>query len=493
MPPENLPSKAKEIFVAAEAQARKTTCKDREDKDECIAKIAWSAVKSKFKQNADGDWIPKAEIAQFSMAITNTSYDKSTDTRRWKAVASDTDNDLYEDNMSLELYEDFLRRIESKELPPESFRSDFWSGGTPYLSISHYPDLNGKGVPGPVDAVYVDGKELKSVGRFDDTPIGKKCFQSISKDLSEGVPDDEKIRISIAFLDWKHKHKSNGFVFDRAESDEVFCPECLKDLIMGESEGKEFLRGHLVHLALTRVPEDAESIVEELADELEEEAQAVGKSLVADGDPEVVIKSEPEAEEKRKKPSDYEEDDEEEEDGKKKKKKDKEEKKSDVAEESPKIDKALHLLEEIKADLTVEPEPVHPLDIAISELKSVYDEAILMENAEEALIAINEPYEALVSVIQNSLTKEKSEDAVPQNPEIAELKSFMAEQIGLLQSQISAIQSQPQQVLPDGTPPPVVPERRSVTMNPNLFFQPEIKKSETPKLTETVRRSVGLD
>jgi cation transport regulator ChaB len=514
MPPENLPDAAKKIFVAAEATAKSTTCKDRSDKDECASKIAWSAVKRKFKKDADGNWIPKAEVSNFSMAITRTSYDKSTDTRRWKAVASDTDNDLYNDSMTLELFNDFMQRIETKEQPPKSFRSDFWSGGIPYLSISHYPDLSGKGVPGPVDAIYIDGRTdagrgmLKASGRFDDTPIGKECFKAISRDIEDKVPDDQKIRISIAFLDWMHRHKSSGFVFDRTESDEIICPECLEELITGKAEGKEFLKGHLVHLALTRVPvntrtsmeversmttrkEDAESIVgNEIAEELEEEATLEGKSLATDGDPMVVIKAEdePEVEEKREKPSDYKEDDDEEEDDKKKKKEMKEDKS-----EADKIDSVLHLLEELKADLAVEPDPVHPLDPAISELKSVYDEAVKMENTEEALMAVNEPYEALVSVIQNNLSKEEIAEISEENAEISQLRSFMVEQFGLIQSQISAIKSQPQQVLPEGTPPPEVPMRRSVTMSPELFAKPKETQSETPKLTATVRRSVGLE
>jgi cation transport regulator len=515
MPPENLPAKAKEIFVAAEASARKTTCKDREDKDECASKIAWSAVKRKFKQDADGNWIPKAEVFNFSMAITRTSYDKATDTRRWKAVASDTANDLYEDNMTLELYEDFLHRIESKELPPESHRSDFWSGGIPYLSVSHYPDLDGKGVPGPVDAVFVDGRTdagrgmLKASGRFDNTPIGRESFKAISRDIEDKIPDDQRIRISIAFLDWMHRHKSTGYVFDRSESEDPLCPECLKELITGKSKGKEFLRGHLVHLALTRVPvntrtsmeversnmatrkEDAESIVgEEIAEELEEEAQVVGKSEA------LVIKSEEELEEKREKPSDYEDEDEEEEDKKKKKKKDMKEDKADLTVEVDASD-LMRVLEEIKSEIVAEPVLAHPLDVAISELKSVFDEATQMENRDEALMAVNEPYEALVAVIQNALTKDESDDTVSgeESNEISELKSYFAEQFGLMQSQISALKSQPQQVIPDGTPPPVVPERRSVSvsMNPELFAKPEKQESETPKLTAIVRNSVGLE
>jgi cation transport regulator ChaB len=512
MPPENLPSEAKKIYLAAEKRAKQSTCKDKEDKDECIAKIAWSAVKSKFKQDADGNWIPKSEVSNFSMAITKTSYDKATDTRLWNAVASDTEEDLYNDSMTLELFGDFLQRIENNESPPESFRSEFWSGGKPYLSVSHYPDLDGKGVPGPVDVVYVDKHMLKAKGRFDDTPIGKQCFKAISRDLRDNVPDDEKIRISIAFLDWMHRHKSSGYVFDRAESEDPICPECLKELIMGESEGKEFIKGHLVHLALTRVPvntrtsmeversmatrkEDAESIIgEELAEELEEEAQVVGKSEA------LVIKSEdeiePEVEEKREKPSDYKEDDddEEEEEGKKKKKQMKE-KKAEV-EENPFEEKALHLLEEIKATVAIEPEPTHPLDIAFAELKSVYDDAIKLEDTQEALVAIQEPLEALAAVIQDGVSKEEVSDTVAtESQDISELKAMMQENFGLLQAQISAIKAQPHQVLPK-QPENFVPERRSVsvTMNPELYAQPAQKKeSETPKLTAIVRGSVGLD
>jgi cation transport regulator len=503
MPPENLPAGAKKIYNAAEANARKTTCKDREDKDACVNKIAWSAVKKKYKKVGD-KWMPKAELASFSMAITNTSYDKATDTRRWKAVASDTDEDLYNDNMTRGLYDDFLQRIESGELPPESFRSDFWDGGVPYLSVSHYPDLNGKGVPGPVDVVYVDGEKLKASGRFDDTPIGKEVFKSISKDLSDNIPDNEKIRISIAFLDWMHKHKSNGFVFDRSESEDPICPECLKEFISGEYEGKEFLRGQLVHLALTRVPvntrtsmeversmttrkEDAESIIgEELAEELDEEALLEGKSQTTEGDPEVIIKAEePEVEEKRKKSSDYvdEEDEEEEDEMKKKKKKGKEEK--------AEVFDLKSAFEELKAEIVKEPEPVHPLDIAFSELKAVYDEAVDLSTAQESLQLIQEPFEALATVIQDGLSKEETSEPVETDPNamIAEALAGLREEFGLLRAEFSTLKSQPQAVVPSNEPPAPRNIRAS-----NLFFQPEQEeKSETPKLRSIARQTVGLD
>lgn len=501
MPPENLPEGAKKIYSAAEANARKTTCKNRKDKDACANKIAWSAVKNKYKKVGD-KWVPKAELASFSMAITKTSYDKLTNTRRWKAVASDIEDDSYNDNMTLELYENFLQRIESKEQPTESYRSEFWSGGMPYLSISHYPDLNGKGVPGPIDTVYVDGKELKSTGRFDDTPLGKACFQAISRDLDtkSAVPKDEKIRISIAFLDWKHRHKSNGFVFDRSESEDAMCPECLKELLESllvedsQPKGKEFLLGHLVHLALTRVPvnqrtkmeversmatqkEDAESIIgEELAEELEEakEEQVIGKSEA------LVVKSEEEPLVEKKKDK---KDDEEEEDEEEMKKKEKKEKKAEVVEED---DLVIDLLNEIKAELTTEPAPSHPLDIAIEELKSVYDEATELPDPQEALRMMQEPFEALAAVIQGGFTQEEPEETSESTTDtaIVEVLNALREEIGLLRAERAQAQAPPESL--------EIPVRRSV--NPALFKQPvtEPEESETPKLREIVRQSVGL-
>ena len=518
--PSTLPSAAKELYVGAWNGAYNSTCKERSDRDECASKIAWSAVKRKYKKGKDEKWIPKAEVTRFSMAITRTSYDKLTNTRRWKAVASDTGDDTYNDNMTLELYEDFLQRIESKELPPESFRSDFWDGGMPYLSVSHYLDLNGKGVPGPTDAVYVDGRveagrgKLKASGRFDDTPIGKACFQSISKDLDakSNIPDDEKIRISIAFLDWKHKHKSNGYVFDHTESKSVICPECLRELIDDEYEGKEFLRGQLVHLALTREPvnkrtkmevrsmttqkEDAESIVgEEIAEELEEEkAKIVDKSEVSDNDPEIVVKSEDdkplveEAKQDKKKKDDEEEEDDE--DDKKKKKKKEEKSKVEKAEVAVILDTSdvMKVLEEIKSDLAVEPVPVHPLDVAVAELKSVYDEAVELPNSQEALQMIQEPFEALMLVIQSGVAKTESEeeDETTEDGAVAKAIAALAQELGLLRAEVSTMKSQPRNVLPEQ---PEVPVRRSIT--PSLLMQPATEtKSSTPNLRKIVERSV---
>jgi hypothetical protein len=167
----------------------------------------------------------------------------------------------------------------------------------PYLSISHYSDLEGKAVPGMVDAVYIDGDCqkacFKSKGTFSDTPIGRAAFEAVRDNPNQ--PEDNKVRVSIGFLDWAHVHKSNNYKFMREDVDDI-CPECWKEMLKGKSKGKIYLAGQLVHEALTRVPankrtemevdksmttrkEDASTIIgEELAEKLEKEAKLVGKS-----------------------------------------------------------------------------------------------------------------------------------------------------------------------------------------------------------------------
>jgi hypothetical protein len=236
-----------------------------------------------------------AELTEFSLII-KASQDPVSNEMRWKMSASDVGEDSYNDNMSIELYQDFIKRIESSELAPEQFRSSFWKGGMPYLSISHYPDLDGKAVLGMPEATYIDGDCnkacFKSKGTFYDTPIGKAAFEAVKDNPNQ--PEDKKVRVSIGFLDWSHVHKSNNYKFIR-EDDEDICPECLKEAMKGKSVGKIYLAGQLVHLALTRVPankrtemevdksmttrkEDAESIIGELAEDIDKEAKLVGKS-----------------------------------------------------------------------------------------------------------------------------------------------------------------------------------------------------------------------
>lgn len=191
------------------------------------------------------------------MYITKSSI--SDGMMRWSAVNSDTEWDLHDERMSLGLYRKMLGYIQAKAGPPKDFKdivcSDYWCGGMPYLSIAHYPDANGKAVPGQPTDLFIDGTQLKAKGILFDTPLGQAVWKSLKQDESLGK-DKDRIRISIAFLDLSHKHGDGGKVFVRNSMEDV-CPECLAN-----RGNKIYLDGYLVHLALTRVPVNPRTIME---------------------------------------------------------------------------------------------------------------------------------------------------------------------------------------------------------------------------------------
>lgn len=307
MPTGTLPASGKKIFekVYNEAIANGKS-------KEYAAKVAWTAVKNAGWKKDGDKWVKgKSEIAQFSMSIVKASFEKENQIMRWRSVNSDTDPDLSQEAMSPELFADFVSRIESKSPIPKPFDEvvceEDWCGGVPYLSISHYRSgPKAKNVPGDVESVYVDGKLLKSTGTLYTTPLGFAVFSALNRDLykkkSDGspeVPPEERIRISIGFLDLEHKHildDGEEKVFARTDVGQV-CELCNSDI-----GRKIYTKGQLVHLAMTRVPmnprtlmevdksmdiktkeDDAKSIVGDLADELEEES-TVEKALVVKAD-----------------------------------------------------------------------------------------------------------------------------------------------------------------------------------------------------------------
>lgn len=300
MPTGNLPESATKLWESVYEAS-----KDAGDDESKAAKKAWGAVKNAgWHKNDSGEWVKGAELLEeFSLTIRKASFDKATGEMRWRADASDIDADTYDDNMAAELFDDFIERINRNEMPPEPIRdrytSDFWSCGMPYLSLSHYPDMNGDAVPGSVDAVFVDGKFLKTKGRMYDTPLGNATWNALRNDLEKrGDVNHAPVRVSIAFLDYKHRHKDTGTVFERDFSDptKIICPECVENNRVGKNGGKVFLKGLLIHLAMTRVPvnkrtrmeveramttrkEDAASIVgEELAEQIDNKALEIGRS-----------------------------------------------------------------------------------------------------------------------------------------------------------------------------------------------------------------------
>lgn len=243
MPTGNLPASGKAIWEKVYQDALSGSCKKNK---ECAARTAWKAVENAGWVKVNGKWVKKA-LAEFSMYITKAVLDGKT--MRWAAVNSDTDPDSHEERMSLELYQDFISHINNHEDIPEIFRSgacsNYWCGGMPYLSISHYPDLNGQAVPGEPKELFIDGNKLKAKGILFNSPLGHAVFRSLKEDKHRNSED--KIRISIGFLDLAHRH-GNGKLWVR-DSLYAVCPECLSGV--GD---KVYVKGYLVHLALTRVP-----------------------------------------------------------------------------------------------------------------------------------------------------------------------------------------------------------------------------------------------
>ena len=464
-------------------------------------------------------------LQEFSLRLEKASLDKPSGEMHWRMVASDTDADSYNDSMSLELFNDFIGRAESGEQVPDDYRSDFWSGGMPYLSVSHYPDLDGSAVPGVVDAIYVDGTYFKAKGRYNDSLLGHACFKSVLKDLynPERIDATDKIRVSIAFLDWAHTHKSNGYEFERKNEDGV-CVECLNETLNlmanGKTpQGKIFTKGHLVHLAHTRVPvnnrtslevdksmttrkEDAASIVgEELADEMDKKAKLIGKSealviKAEDGDiavepvsiPTVVIveeaKTAPSEEDEGedccdKNSSAYDE---------KACAKKKATKKSETVELS-------EIIRAVVAEMTKpdEPKPVHVLDTVFSEFKSKFDEVYTMSiPADEKLAQLQGAYAKIGEEIKKSVTPVEEVTPVVQQSKdlimaLSEVMNPIAQKLDLIAAKLA---SQQTMVQPASAPTlPQIPVRRS--LDPSLLGQyyPQKAQSETPNLRALIERT----
>lgn len=240
------------------------------------------------------------------------------------------------------------------------------------------------------------------------------------------------------------------------------------------SAGKVYLKGHLVHLALTRVPvnqrtimevdksmatqkEDAASIVsEELAEELEakEKAELVGKADI------LVTRAEGKCSKCGKdlvngKCPEHD-------------KEDKEEKKADLAEEpavdhfkelSDKLDAVLAAMTEKKSEPA--PVPAHALDEYFRQFKSDYDSVILSEtSSEDKLHSLQESFNVLAQSIVE-IVKSKTAPTVSEGSESTAIKQLtsvvtdLARQVSLISAQLSS--TQPKSVLEPPRPRQINP------------------------------------
>lgn len=200
----------------------------------------FSAYKSAFDIKKDeiissrAAWRVLQEIAslpnEISLYISKANLD-SDGRMLFVATASDNKKDVYDENMSLELFQGFIR----------DFRGD------EYVSLSHYPRLDdGTGEIGRIEKIYLDGSFLKVRGYLFDTPLGRATYNAIRKDRRDDVPVEKRIRVSIGFYDRRHKHGNNlEWKFDG----ETPCMYCM----MGMKE-KTYLEGVFEHCAVTRRP-----------------------------------------------------------------------------------------------------------------------------------------------------------------------------------------------------------------------------------------------
>lgn len=256
------------------------------------AATGWAALKKQgYRKGDDGKWAKKSEgMAELSMVIVKASFDKKDQTMRYRAVASDTEPDLYGESMAPELFQDFTRRIENNIPIPEQFKAaiceDTWCGGLPYPSISHFKaGPGGVNVPGKLERIYVDGNRLKGEGALLDNELGRAVFKALCDDLyaKKSEPDHKPVRISIGFLDLQHSHVGNGmnFKFERKSLTDI-CPMCAQNI-----GGKTYQKGVLVHLAFTRVPvnprteaEVERSMSDAIVTKKDDAASIIGQDLV---------------------------------------------------------------------------------------------------------------------------------------------------------------------------------------------------------------------
>jgi hypothetical protein len=175
---------------------------------------------------------------------------------------------------------------------------------------------------------------------------------------------------------------------------------------------------------------------------------------------------------------DEEEEDDEEKEGKKK---EKDMEKSDFEE------KALHLLSQIAEQVAPKEKSVHVLDTRMEAIKEAYDYALEMDNPQEAVRSINEPFEELARAVQEGLVKEETaEEPVVEDVAVANALSDMAKNLAVLTAEVAALKSSPQQVVA-----PQIPERRSIS--PELLAKPYVEEKAKSPIREIARASVGLD
>ena len=141
----------------------------------------------------------------------------------WQGVISDDDWDKEDERLSLSIFDDFKSHIIEQRQ-----KADYQP---PFVSLSHYDrgDDN-SGVLGTVEDVWTHGRECTTDGWFENTRLGKRCFEVVRTELElaeKGEKIEDPVRFSVGFIPKETTQEDNRTVY---------------------------LRGILDHVALTRVP-----------------------------------------------------------------------------------------------------------------------------------------------------------------------------------------------------------------------------------------------
>ena len=428
-------------------------------------------------------------IQEFSMTILKAVTKDGE--LRWRSVNSDIDKDYYGERMSVELFDDFISHIENEDPFPETFKSVIcepeWCGGMPYVSLAHYKTGTGKvNVPGEIRSLYRDGKSLKSTGILYDTPLGQAVFKSMQNDFVEKRED--KIRISIGFLDLEHTH-GDKFTFVRKAVGEK-CPLC--------SEGigdKIYKKGYLVHLAFTRVPAnprtDTELLEKSMTTKLEDAKSIVEDEEVLKG---LELKSQAEEEVLVVKSEDNDEDDMMK-DGKKKKKMEAEHEDmhKSVSEEAP--------VQETPAPVA----PVVELTPVQKSASSLMEKILTLKSqgvvGEAALAELQKSFDELGNVV-------KAEFTPPPDPtEVAKqdlanivrsvlqemLPQYLAQSVAPMQAEMTELRALSTAVKPT-IKKEEIPQQRSLNVNlvQKAAVEKLVEKTKESQFARLARQSVGL-
>jgi len=260
-----LPKHAQSIWISAYNNAIKQYDGDEEKANA----TAWSAVKRDYKKVGD-KWVKKMDMKYLSMAISKIS--KRQGVMQFETTASDTEWDSQDERLTLELFEDFIRRENTKkaELGDEYI--------PPYLSISHFQ------MPvGDVNSIWIQGNRFKTRGIFYDDKYGRALFKAILQERAGAEEIEDPIRVSIGFWPLNAREEDGKIAYTQGEFDHEASTRVPVNVRATFDE--------VIEKSMTTKKEDAASMIgEELAVELDDdERRRKEKGVLEDG---MVIKSE---------------------------------------------------------------------------------------------------------------------------------------------------------------------------------------------------------